>query len=454
MLDIDTAQRNTIAGRVVVPGDAGWDEARRAFNLLVDQQPDAIAFPADELDVMRAVDFARDRGLRIAPQATGHNAGPLGSLQNTVLVNTGELTGSWIAATAQRMRVGAATRWGSVTPNLSMRGLAALHGSSPDVGVVGYALGGGMGWLARKFGLQANSVTAVELVTADGKLTRTDAQHDPDLFWALRGGGGSFGVVTAIEFAVYPVEELYAGAMFFPFERSREVLHTWNEMLPSLPDELMSWACLMHLPELPFIPEPLRGNSFAVVLAAFLGDEDDGRRLLRPVRELGPAIDTFSPVEPAALGGLAMDPPDPLPYRSTHRLLDDLSADAIDRLVDAAPRSSQVAVVQVRHMGGALARPPMGAGARATLPGTTCMFALGMVTDPDADATLRSSLSSLDSIFERYHAGYYPSFVEEPADVRQYFDETTWNHLTRVKATYDPMDLFRGNHHVPPGANP
>ena len=177
-----------------------------------------------------------------------------------------------------------------------------------------------MGWLARKHGLQTNAVTALELVTADGELVRADAEHHPDLFWALRGGGGNFGVVTAIEFAVHPVDELYAGALFFPFERSSEVLHTWSELLPTLPDELMSWASLMHFPPIPDVPAFARGRSFAVVMAAFLGSEAEGRALLRPLRELGPARDTFAMVPPVVLGDLAMDPLDPVPFHLTHQL--------------------------------------------------------------------------------------------------------------------------------------
>jgi FAD/FMN-containing dehydrogenase len=189
-----------------------------------------------------------------------------------------------------------------VTPRLSELGLAALHGSSSDVGIAGYSLGGGMGWLARRYGLQANSVTAIEIVTAEGHLVRTDATHEPDLFWALRGGGGNFGVVTALEFTVYPVPELYAGALWFPFDRAGDVLRTWHGLLPTLPDEMMSWATLLHFPDDLAVPDELRGGSFAIVMAAFLGSASRGRELLRPLHDLGPATDTFACVPPIALG--------------------------------------------------------------------------------------------------------------------------------------------------------
>src|SRR3954451_17194041 len=283
-----------MSGRVVTSSDPDWDADREVFNLTTDLRPAAVALPRDTEDVIAAVRYARANGLRVAPQATGHNATPLGALDDTLLVDVRELQDVSIDPAARRVRVGAGVKWEKVGPELSDLGLAALHGSSPDVGIAGYSLGGGMGWLARKYGLQTNSVTTIELVTADGHLVRTDAVHEPDLFWALRGGGGNFGVVTAIEFSVYPVKEVYAGALFFPFERAGELWHSWSELLPGLPDEFISWASVWQFPPLPQIPEHVRGGSFAILMGAFLGDEADGRELLRPLRELGPALDTFA----------------------------------------------------------------------------------------------------------------------------------------------------------------
>jgi hypothetical protein len=443
-----------MTGRLVAPGDPDWDAARQAFNVLVDQRPTAIAFPTDERDVATAVHWARERGLRVAPQATAHNAGPLGALDDTIIVHVSGLQDVTIDAAAQRVRVGAGVKWERITPQLSELGLAGLHGSSPDVGIAGYSLGGGMGWLARKHGLQTNSVTAIELVTAEGDLVRADANHEPDLFWALRGGGGNFGVVTAIEFAVYPMAELYAGAMFFPFARASEVLHAWRELLPTLPDELMTWACLLQFPDIPDVPAVVRGGAYTVVMAAHIGDEADGRELLRPVRELGPEMDTFAMVPPIALGDLAMDPPDPLPFVSAHHLLDDVPAAGIDELVAAAgPGSgSPLTLVQLRHMGGALARTAPGAGARATLPGSVSLFSLGVVVDEPSTRAAEASLAAVQDGLRPYRVGDYPNFVEEPADASGFFDAATWARLRDVKALYDHRDLFKGNHHVPPAA--
>jgi FAD binding domain len=437
-------------GRLVRPGDDDWDSARATFNVLDDQRPEAIAFPTDAAEVAAAVSYARERGFRVAAQATGHNATALGSLEGTVIVNTSALTGVEIDAEARRVRVGAATRWEAVTPRLSELGLAGLHGSSPDVGIVGYSLLGGIGWLARKHGMQANAVTAIELVTADGRLVRADADHEPELFWALRGGGGNYGVVTAVEFEVHPVRGLYAGALFFPVDRISEVLHAWTSMLPSLPDEMTTWASVIHFPPFPEIPEPVRGQSFVIVLVAYLGDETEGSELLRPVRDLGPAMDTLAMSEPLALATQAMDPDSPLPFRSTTALIDELTPEAIEEVARVAGPGSALTLVEFRHLGGALHRAAPGAGARATLPGNIAFLSLGVVPDPALDPVVQDGLRTLADVFAPQRVGDYPNFVMTPTDASDFFDADTWAGLRRVKAQYDPRDVFRGNHQVPP----
>jgi FAD/FMN-containing dehydrogenase len=441
-----------MTGRVVTPSDPDWDSTRQVFNLAMDLSPAAVALPRDVDDVVAAVEYARANGLRVAAQATGHNADALGSLEDVLLVDVRELQDVSVNPGTKRVRVGAGVKWERVVPQLSEFGLGALHGSSPDVGIAGYSLGGGMGWLARKYGLQTNSVTTLELVTADGRAARVNAENEPELFWALRGGNGNFGVVTAIEFAVYPVQNLYAGVMFFPFERAGDVLHAWTELLPTLPDEMMTWAKLLQFPDAPDVPEPVRGGSFTVIFGAFLGGEPEGRALLAPVRDLGPAMDTFAVVPPAALGDMAMDPPDPLPFVSTTALLSDLPSAGVDELVSAVgPGSgSPLAMVELRHMGGALARRSPGAGARATLPGSLAMLSLGVVEDEASTATAKTYLESVDRAVLPYRTGDYPNFVMEPTDASGFFDADTWARLRLVKALYDPSELFMGNHYIPP----
>lgn len=427
------------------------NETAFSFNTSVEIRAAEIVLPRSAAEVVDAVNDARRRGLRVAAQATGHNVGAYGHLDGTMLIDVRHLQELEIDVAAQRVRAGAGVKWERIAPPLAEAGLAGLHGSSPDVGIAGYSLGGGMGWLARKHGLQANSVTAIEIVLADGRLVRTDAIHESELFWALRGGNGNFGVVTAIEFAVYPLAEVYAGAMFFPFERSPEVLHTWARMLPEFPDELMTWANIMHFPDAPFVPEFVRGGSYTIVMGAYMGSEHDGRRLLQEIRDLGPEIDTFQVASPEILGELAMDPPDPLPIELGHQLLSEFPPEAVDAILEVAGPGSTapLAVIQLRHMGGALSRVTAHAGARATLPGEVCLLALGVTFDPDLVAPVRVAIERVEHLTTPWRAGDYPNFIEKPTDASRFFDEPTWERLRQVKAQYDPAGLFRGNHAIP-----
>ena len=197
--------RHAVRGSVLAPGDEGWDEARTPWNVQFEQHPALIVVPANSADVQAVVRFATANGLRVAPQGTGHGVASLGDLSDAVLVRMTELRDVEIDVEAQQARAGAGVIWEDVVNPAAEHGLVALHGSSPDVGIAGYTLGGGMGWLARKHGLAANSVTAIEVVTADGEFHRVDHTHERDLFFALRGGGGNFGIVTAIEFKLFPM---------------------------------------------------------------------------------------------------------------------------------------------------------------------------------------------------------------------------------------------------------
>src|SRR6188508_1078204 len=280
---------------LLFPGDAGWDEARRAWNLAVDQRPAAVALPETVDDVVAAVDHARAAGLRVVVQGTGHGAGST-PLDGALLINMARMTGVEVDAGTQTARVAGGALWRDVVEAAVEHGLTALHGSAGDVGVVGYSLGGGIGWLARKHGLSASSVLSAVVVTADGEVVQADHETNPDLFWALRGGGGSFGIVTEVEIALYPVAEAYAGWLAWPVERAVGVLARWAEWTKDAPDEVTSVGRLLQVPPAPEVPEPLRGRRLVVVEAAFLGDERAGRELLGPLRTLGPEIDTFGVV--------------------------------------------------------------------------------------------------------------------------------------------------------------
>jgi FAD/FMN-containing dehydrogenase len=449
------ALRAQLDGEVVTPIDASWDEARQAWNLAVDQRPAAVVYAESAADVVAVVNFARDHGLRVAPQGTGHNAGPLGPLADTVLLKTSRMRGVEIDAENERARVEAGVLWLEVVEAAAEHGLAALAGSSPDVGVVGYTLGGGLSWLARKFGIAANSVTAVELVTADGRLVRADADNEPELFWALRGGGGSFGIVTALEFRLFPISNVYAGMLAFPIERAREVLQTWNRLVAALPDEMTTVGRMVRVPPLPEIPEFIRGRELAVVEAFHLGEEADGARLVQPLRDLGPEIDTIATMPTSELIHVHMDPPHPVPGDGDHAMIgSELPPDGIDAFVDAfrSDAGAPLLMAELRQLGGALARSAPGHGAADTFDGSYSMFSVGMTPTPEVAAAVARALLVMRDAMAPYEGGReYLNFAEQKgSDVRRFFDAGSYERLRSVKAIYDPDEVFRANHEIAP----
>jgi FAD/FMN-containing dehydrogenase len=436
---------------IVLPHDRDWDEARLAWNLAVDQQPAAVALPESARDVGAIVRWARERGLRVAPQGTGHNAHPLGSLAHTVLLKTERMRGVAIDARAQRARVEAGVLWAEVTEAAAQHGLAALAGSSPDVGVVGYTLGGGVSWLSRRYGLAANSVTAIELVNAEGELVRADADQNADLFWALRGGGGSFGVVTALEFALYPITDVHAGVLFFPLERGAEVLRAWRRWVDTAPDEVTSVGRFLQFPPVPALPEHLRGQSFAVIEAVSLLGQDASDELLRPLRELGPQLDTFATIPAHSLDRLHMDPEHPVPGAGDGMVLSDLNDAAIDALVQTAGAGSHSPLlsVELRHAGGALARKVPGGGAVSSVNGRFLLFAVGMAPTPDAGTAVKAQVELVQNALAPWDAGRaYSNFATKRERGERLFGDLTYRRLQTVKATVDPDDVFRSNHPV------
>ena len=441
------------SGQMLSAADDGWDVARQAWNLAVDQRPELVALPSNVEEVAATIGFARQNGLRVAVQGTGHNAAPLGELDGTVLMRMGRFGEIEIDADSRRARVGAGVLWGDVTPGVSEHGLAALAGSSIDVGVVGYTLGGGLSWLGRRHGLAANSVTAVELVSAEGETVRAEGEREPDLFWALRGGGGSFGAVTAIEFDLYPVEALYAGMLAFPWERSGEVLEAWRSWVDTTPDEVTSVGRIMQFPPFEEVPEMVRGRQFAIVEAAYLGDEEGGAELIAPLRELGPELDTFAAVPPAALSHLHMDPEHPVPGFGDHRMLGALPAEAIEAMVGVAGHvsGSPLLSVELRQLGGALGRDAEGGGALPALDGEFAMFAVGIAADAQMMAATSDHVAKVKEALAPWDAGRaYLNFSEHPVDTATLFRDDAYRRLREVKAAWDPGNLFMGNHEVDP----
>ena len=439
---------------ILTRADPGWEDARQAWDLAVDQQPTAVAVPGSAQDVVDAVRFARDCGLRVAAQGTGHNARPLGDLADTLLIKTHGMRGLVIDPAARVARAEAGVIWQEVADAAGQHGLAGLAGSSPDVGVVGYTLGGGLSWLGRTYGLSANNVEAFELVTADGNLVRADAACEPDLFWALRGGGGSFGVVTAVELRLFPVTEAYAGLLWYPIERASEVLHAWRELTQSgLPDAFTTTARLMDFPPIPDVPEQIRGQSFVVIDVIHLGAPAQADALLASLRVLDPAMDTIGTIPAPALGHLHMDPEHPVPVGGDGLLLSSLPALAIDQLITVAGpgTGSPLLMAELRHIGGEMSRARPHNGALAAIDADYILFAAGIAPTPEAARAVEAGVAALTSAMTPWSARQmYLNFAETPRDPASFWSPHAYHRLRQIKATVDPQNLIRANHPIPP----
>ena len=445
-----TPLRNLIDGDIVGPDDDAWDEVRQAWNLSVDQRPAAVALPECPEDVVAIVAIARANDLRVAPQGTGHGAAALEALDDTILLKTERMRHVMIDPDTRIARAEAGAIWIDVVEAAAEYGLAALAGSSPDVGVVGYTLGGGLSWLARKHGIGANQVTAIEVVTASGDFVRTDWANEPDLFWALRGGGGSFGVVTAIEFNLFPLEEVYAGILWYPVDRAAEVLKVWRAWTDDLPDEMTSVGRILQFPPIPEIPEPVRGQSFVVVEAIWSGEPDEGERLLEPLRALGPVMDTVATIPVEELSRLHMDPEGPAPGTGDGGMLDDVDGHLIDLFVEHVV-GTPILSAELRHLGGAVGRRSLQHGAVDAFEAPYLMYAVGIAPTPEAREVVDGAVARLRHMLEPWEGEHtYMNFAETRRKPSSLFSSASYHRLRRIKAIVDPTDLIHSNHPIAP----
>jgi FAD/FMN-containing dehydrogenase len=338
-----------------------------------------------------------------------------------------------------------------VTEALAKHDVAIGFGDSGSVGVGGITLGGGIGFLVRKYGMTIDAVLAAEVVTADGRHRRVDATHEPELFWALRGGGGNFGVVTALEFSLYPVEAVYAGMMFWPWEDGERILSRWVEVTREAPEELTSMARLMQIPDLPMVPELLRGRQIVAINAAYLGDEQDGAAALAPLRELRPEADLFAMMPPVGLSGLHGDPEEPVPVASDTLIVDELPQPAIDAVMaKAGPGSgSALLMAELRHLGGAAGRLDEGHGALGRIDGDYVLFAGGLAADPQMAAAVRRDASGLVEALRPFGSDRrYLNFTEYRTDTRAGYSHDAYTRLQLVRQKADPEAIFRANHEI------
>jgi FAD/FMN-containing dehydrogenase len=444
--------RSLCAGAVHLPGDPGYDEARMPWNVAVDQRPAAVAYPGTAEEVSAVVRAAAGAGLRVAPQGTGHNAGPLGSLEDVVLLRTSAMTAVTIDAERQTARVEAGAVWLDAVEPAAEVGLAALHGSAPDVGIVGYSLGGGLGWYARKLGIATNSITAAELVIGDGSIIRADAESHPDLFWALRGGGGSFGIVTALEFRLYPIESAYGGMLVWDQRDAEKVLRAWADWSVDAPDEVTTSFRLLNVPPLPDIPPEFQGRNLVVIDGAVLGSDERAEEILTPLRALEPEMDMFARMPAAGLVRIHMDPDGPTPSTSSTAMLHSLPDEAIDRLlaVSGPESGTSLLMVELRQLGGAVSRAHPGAGAMPKIDGQFILFAGAIAATPEMAARGHEDAEALVEAMGPFATGgHYLNFAEKPVDVRASYSDEAWRRLAGIRSAVDPNGLFVANHAVP-----
>ena len=445
--------RRAVAGRVVLAGDADWDGARSAWNLTIQQNPLAIVEVADAEDVRRAVQWAVDHRCQVTAQPLGHGA--RGTLDEVLLLRTRALNGIELDLATRTARVDAGVKAGELLAALDRTGLTFLAGSSPDPTVVAMTIGGGLSWFGRRHGLAANAIVSIDLVDGLGRSRHLTHEHDPDLFWAVRGGGGDFGIVTALEIRLFPAEHLYGGRLLWPIESMPAVLRTFRDLTATAPDTVSLWYQTYRFPDLPMIPERDRGRSFAAVAATVLGSDAEAECLLEPLRNLpGLVMDLMGTLPVKDLADVTDEPVDPAPITTHSMLLDDLTDDVIDRLTAAvgADSPSLLPIVEIRHLGGAFTHHHRGHGAAGHIKEPYLLFAVGVLAAPELAAPIAATFVSIDkAVAGHTHGRTVPNFVGAGDEVWQGWTPETRHRLGRIKREVDPRSTIHSNRPVAAG---
>jgi FAD/FMN-containing dehydrogenase len=441
--------RELVRGAVTGPDDETWDVERAAWHLLADQRPAAVVHVVDADDIGAAIRVARRHGVGVAAQPTGHGASP--ATDGAILLRTGALTGLSVDLAEGTVRVGAGVRWRDLNQALSGSGLSSLPGSNGDTTVVGYTLGGGLGWFGRKYGQAAHLVQAFEIVDADGVARRVTASSDPELFWALRGGGGDFAIVVAMELMLVPAMEIFGGRTMWPIQHAQQIFQAFAEITSTAPDELTLWAWLLNLPDVPFVPEPLRGQWVVAVDTVFLGDEDDAAKLLAPLRAVAePLMDGTAMIRLSEIGLVAQEPEEPVPGLLKTVLLSDFDNAAIDALLAAAKpgEPSALFAYEVRHLGGAFARADESQGAAGAIDAQYLLLAGGFVAGPGMAAAVENALGELVAEMKPWISDRMALNFSTDDPIAALFGAGVADRLAATKRRVDPSNTIRSNHPV------
>jgi FAD/FMN-containing dehydrogenase len=443
-----TMNEIAIEGRVLRPGEAGYDDERLPWQRKFDPRPALIVEAAGPADVQAAVRYAREADLPLAVQATGH--GTVVAADDALLLKTGAMNGVQVDAEAGTARAGAGALWGDVIAAAAPYGLAPLSGTSPGVAVGGYTLGGGAGWLSRAYGFAADSLLRADVVTADGERVTASADEHPDLFWALRGGGGNFGVVCELEFRLHPAERVYGGMMMFEAERAPAALAAYREWAPDEPDESNTALVVMKMPPIPQVPEPLRGRRVLALRALYLGDAAAGERAFAPLLEAAgtPLMGALAPMSYADTA-TTMGPPPPPSVAEVHIELFREVGDAVLDVV-ADPDGPAMAV-ELRHWGGAMARPGDGAGPIGHRDVPYSVSVTAMAPDREQWPAARAAVEEV-CVSLRPHAtgGSFLNFLGDRTKTHTAYTAEDYARLAAIKAVYDADNVFNAGHNIPP----
>ena len=435
-----------VKGRVITPSSPGYEEELSPFNLSVHHTPDLVVAALDAGDVAAAVQWAAERALPVAVQATGHGATV--SYDRGIVISTRHMQELTLDAAARTVRLGAGVKWRRVIDASAPCGLAPLSGSSSDVGAVGYTLGGGLPILGRTFGFASDYLQSLQIVTADGRLRTVSANSEPDLFFAIRGGKPNLGIVTSMTIELVPVASIYGGCVFFDGQHAERLFQAYREWAPTLPSATTSAIKLLRLPPLPDIPEPLAEKLTVQLVVAHVGDEAEGRHLVEPMRAVAPAIIDDIQQRPYTEADLLHhDPEHPIPVRETCTLLDDLTPEAVGGIMSVAGPGVQspLLMLELRHLGGMLARVPQVPDAVGPRDAAYCLFFLGALMPPVADA-VPGALTAAVAEMAPYTTGR--TFVNlhgrpfSPEDLARPWNADTYDRLMRIKRAYDPRNVF------------
>ena len=450
--------RGSVNGVVISPEDPGYGEAREIWNAMIDREPAVVVRPKNPEDVAAAIAFAREHDLPLAVSGGGHNVAGNAVVDDGLVIDFSDMRAIEIDPDRGIARVEAGALLSDLDAAVAEHGLLVPGGIVSTTGVAGLTLGGGFGWSSRKLGLTIDSLRSADVVTADGELVTASAESHPDLFWAIRGGGGNFGVVTSFEFETHELgPEFLSGLIVYPLESAREVLQHHREMTAKAPEDLSAWVVMRLAPPLPFLPEEVHGLPVLVLAFAYLGDPEEGEALVNErYAEFGEPYGKNIGVMLFAewqQGFDALNPEGDRNYWKSHNLAE-LSDPAIDALVAAAEDlPSPQAEVFIAHLGGAISRVPADQTAYAHRDAEFVVNIHGHWTEPGEDQAGVAWVRGLfDALTPHATGGTYVNFLsDEGAEgVRGAYPPAVWSRLVEVKRRYDPENVFRLNQNIPP----